>query len=102
MFFIVGVSPKIKKLDNNPRRCPICGLNRACLKRIDHYLSLFFIPILRVKKGEPFVVCDLCEAAAPKFGDDDSDSRRPEMRCKSCGSTVPADFRFCPYCGKRL
>jgi hypothetical protein len=49
MIFIAGVSPKIKVLDQNPRRCPVCGLHQAYNKRMDHYLSLFFIPILRVK-----------------------------------------------------
>jgi hypothetical protein len=61
MILIAGVSPKIKVLDQNPRRCPGCGLNQAYSKRTDHYLSLFFIPIFRVKKGEPFIICDRCE-----------------------------------------
>jgi hypothetical protein len=33
MIFIAGVSPKIKVLDQNPRRCPVCGLNQAYYKR---------------------------------------------------------------------
>ena len=52
MLIIAGISPKIVVLDNNPRRCPACGLVQTYLKRSDSYLSLFFIPIFRVKKGE--------------------------------------------------
>lgn len=40
--------------------CPSCGLPSAKLKRLDHYLSLFFIPIIPVKKGERFIECDRC------------------------------------------
>jgi len=103
MIFIAGVSPRVKVLDQNPRRCPVCGLNMAYHKRIDHYLSLFFIPILRVKKGAPFLACDRCEnakrATGPEF------SRQPQdnsQTCGSCGRSVAADFKFCPYCGKRI
>jgi hypothetical protein len=49
MILIAGVLPKIKVLDQNPRRCPVCGLNQAYSKRTDHYLSLFFIPIFNRK-----------------------------------------------------
>jgi uncharacterized C2H2 Zn-finger protein len=61
MIFIAGIFPKTKTLDQNPHRCPVCGLHPAYYKRMDHYFSLFFIPILRVKKGEPFIMCDRCE-----------------------------------------
>ena len=47
MIFIAGISPKTKILDQNPRRCPLCGLHQAYYKRMDYYLSLFFIPLFR-------------------------------------------------------
>ena len=28
-FFIAGISPKVKVLDEKPRRCPVCGLHQA-------------------------------------------------------------------------
>jgi RNA polymerase subunit RPABC4/transcription elongation factor Spt4 len=103
MIFIAGVAPKIKILDQNPRRCPVCGLNQAHYKRIDHYLSIFFIPILRVKKGEAFIMCDRCERTFHDFGSDLT-GQQPEGAgtCKYCGKAVGNDFQFCPYCGKRL
>jgi rubrerythrin len=103
MIFIAGVVPKIKVLDQNPRRCPVCGLHQAYYKRTDHYLSLFFIPIFRVKKGEPIIVCDHCEQADYGLGPD-VDRQKPEeaSRCRYCGQDVSGDFKFCPYCGKKV
>ena len=58
MIFIGGVGPRRKKLDNHPRICSNCGLAQAYLVRMDDYLSFFFIPILRIRKGQPFVECE--------------------------------------------
>jgi rubrerythrin len=103
MIFIAGVSPKIKVLDQNPRQCPVCGLNQAYYKRTDHYLSLFFIPIFRIKKGEPFIACDRCEQTARGFGQN-ANWKQPEdaSRCRYCGQDISGDYKFCPYCGKRV
>ena len=103
MIFIAGVSPKIKVLDQNPRRCPICGLHQAHSKRMDYYFSLFFIPLFRVKKGQPFVICDRCEKTSPEFG---QDFTRPHPEdtssCKYCGKKLDQDFKYCPQCGKKV
>ncbi|MBW1915977.1 MAG: zinc ribbon domain-containing protein [Deltaproteobacteria bacterium] len=103
MFIIAGISPRIKILDNNPRICPVCGLAQAYLKRADNYLSLFFIPLFRVKKGEPFLICERCENLAS--GSNIQFSPRKEKKghqCKTCGKTLGKDFMYCPYCGKRM
>jgi zinc-ribbon family len=103
MIFIAGVSPKIKVLDQNPRRCPLCGSNQAYFKRTDYYLCLFFIPLLRVKKGQPFMMCDRCEKSVKEFGLDFGG--RPQEgagTCGFCGSTLDKNFKYCPQCGKRL
>jgi len=103
MFFIAGISPKIRQLDNNPRRCSACGLSRAYLRRMDHYLSLFFIPVLRVKKGEPFIICDRCEQKASGLNAGYFTGTDPsQLRCPTCGSNVLSDFKYCPYCGKSI
>lgn len=103
MIFIAGVSPKKKVLDQNPRRCPLCGLNQAYSQRIDHYLSLFFIPLFRVKKGEPYIICDRCEQTAPGFGPDFTRQQTDDSRtCRSCGKALNEDFKYCPQCGKRI
>ena len=103
MIFIAGVSPKIKVLDQNPRRCPACGLHQAYYKRMDHYLSLFFIPILRVKKGEPFIICDRCEQTANTIGPDFNQPQTKDARtCRYCGKALDEDFKYCPHCGKRI
>ncbi|MBW2408897.1 MAG: zinc ribbon domain-containing protein [Deltaproteobacteria bacterium] len=103
MIFIAGVSPKIKVLNQNPRRCPVCGLHQAYAKRMDHYLSLFFIPIIRVKKGEPFLACDRCEQIAHAPGPDFNRQAYEEAKaCRYCGQTLDKDFKYCPQCGKRV
>jgi hypothetical protein len=60
-FLIAGVQPKTRVLDQTPARCPSCGLFQAQLRRVDHYFSLFFIPLLRVKQGTPFLYCQRCQ-----------------------------------------
>lgn len=97
MFFIAGIQPKTTMVDKHARRCPRCGLVQAHEKRIDHYVSLFFIPILRVKKGERFVWCDRCDQPAenPRTG-----SR--QVHCPHCGRRVAHNFRYCPHCGQPL
>jgi len=60
MIFIGGVGPRRKKIESHPRICSNCGLSQAYLVRMDDYLSLFFIPIVRIRKGQPFVECERC------------------------------------------
>ncbi len=102
-FFIGGVQPKTVTLDDTPRLCPACGLYQARLKRVDHYLSLFFIPLFRVKKGEPFLECNSCGAISDESG---QVFHGPEkMRgtvCPYCGKPLEPSFQYCPYCGRKV
>jgi uncharacterized CHY-type Zn-finger protein len=101
MFLIAGVSPKTTLIDKKPVICPLCGLARAHYKRIDHYFSLFFIPLLRIKKGEDILICDKCEQEVKEFGFGNSlRSGEKEISCGNCGKKIQGDFDFCPYCGK--
>jgi len=102
-FFIAGIQPKTKTVDAIPRLCPACGLQQACLKRTDHYLSLFFIPLFPVKKGEPFLMCENCERVRhekePLF---ETPSWMAEKKCTSCGRVLERNFLYCPYCGRAV
>jgi len=102
-FFIAGIQPRTKVVDKTPRMCPTCGLQQAYLKRTDHYLSLFFIPLFPVKKGEPFLMCENCERTRyekePQFN---TPSWKDEKRCNSCGRVLEKEFSYCPYCGKPI
>jgi hypothetical protein len=102
-FFIAGITPKVKVLDEKPRRCPVCGLHEAYYKRVDHYLSVFFIPIFKVKTGEPVVMCERCERTVSGSGPGPAPPVQGEAgRCRFCSKDLPADCTFCPHCGKRL
>ncbi len=104
MFIIAGVTPKTTILDDTPRLCPVCGLAQAKYQRIDHYFSLFFIPLFRVKTGQPFLMCNRCERPVDPV---ERERTAPEAKslppklCRDCGRALETDFKFCPYCGKR-
>jgi RNA polymerase subunit RPABC4/transcription elongation factor Spt4 len=103
MIFIAGISPKTKVIDQNPRRCPVCGLHQAYFKRVDSYLSLFFIPVIRVKKGQPFIMCERCEKTIHEFGPEFSQQTGPQSAaCQFCKKSLNPEFNYCPYCGKRI
>lgn len=100
MFLIAGIQPRVKKLEDTARRCPARGRYSAYHRRVDHYLSLFFIPLLKVKTGEPVVVCDSCSHAGPPSGAAQSAAAAPrQTSCSACGRPLKRDFSFCPYCG---
>ena len=102
MFFIAGIQPKQTKIDGNrAQMCPICGLYRAFQIRQDYYLSLFFIPLFPVKRGEMFLACDKCGLITDTC--DLSSYGGKAESCNSCGEIIDhRNYRFCPYCGKKL
>jgi len=103
MFLIIGISPKTITIDNNPRICPVCGLAQAYYKRVDQYFNLFFIPLFRVKKGEPFIMCERCEKNVSDYVENyHSCSGKQDIKCNNCGKTLNKDFKYCPFCGKHI
>jgi hypothetical protein len=103
-FFIAGIQPKTVELDGHPRMCSSCGLYQARLKRVDQYLSVFFIPVLRVKKGGPFIQCQSCGSLFRESGQEAwrGPLTKPQDRCPHCGLLLEPGFRFCPSCGKKI
>jgi len=103
-FFIGGVQPKKVQLDDQPRPCPRCGTPSARLKRLDHYISLFFIPLFPVKRGEVFLECERCRGVFDEAGMPPSASLPYESlgTCPQCRRELDQDFQFCPYCGQRI
>lgn len=104
MFFLIGgVQPKTILVDKQARSCPACGHFEVFLKRVDHYLSLFFIPLFPIKKGAPFLVCENCRTVFDERGNRTGvEQTVSERRCAQCGRPVNPDFTFCPYCGKAI
>ncbi len=100
MFLIAGISHKTRVLDSRARLCPLCGFSRAYYRRVDHYLSLFFIPLLRVKTGQPFLLCEACEKTVSEMkADHRAETDRTAHRCRTCGKGLETGFRYCPFCG---
>jgi len=102
-FFIAGIQPKSVEMDDHPRMCPACGLYQFRLRRIDHYLSIFFLPLLRVKKGTPYLECRSCGHMADESGRTESAPLKRDLtRCPNCHGPLEPGFRFCPHCGKAV
>ena len=104
MFFLIGgVQPKTVTLDETPGICQACGLAQVRLKRVDYYLSVFFMPLFRVKKGYPVLICGRCRAISSPEGNIQGASHEARKDgCPQCGYPVARDFRYCPSCGSRI
>ncbi len=115
-FFVGGVQPRLVVLEEG-RRCPSCGGTSARLQRADSYLSLFFVPLLRLKEGDAYLACPRCGYAGPpqekaagmRPGEEEGwlqarlEGREEEPEsCPRCGQPLQAGFRYCPHCGRRL
>lgn len=57
-FFVGGISPKVV-VEATRRLCPNCNDNLV-QKRVDHVLTLFFMPIWTVSRGNPVTECERC------------------------------------------
>jgi len=101
-FFIGGIQPKTRQIDEQRRMCPSCGLHQARLVRVDHYISLFFVPLLKIKEGVPFLRCERCGAISPESNGPAGTASQKAATCPYCGTPVDAGFRFCPGCGKSM
>lgn len=103
MFLIAGVQPKTRRLDENPQRCPVCGLVQAYPTRVDHYLSLFFIPLIRVKQGDSFLLCERCQRPIEDVGapPEKTPPSGTVTVCVACKRTFDGSFNYCPHCGQR-
>ncbi len=105
-FFIGGLSPRVKKLNGPPGVCPRCGAVALCRVRVDHYLSLFFIPFFPVRKGQPELICESCGLEIPESnhqgGSPEDRHSRSGPACPGCGRPLAPEFRFCPFCGRSL
>ncbi len=90
---------KIKDIDGKLIRCPVCEKSGAVLKRVDHYLCFFKIPVLRVRKGDVFLSCNDCESIMAKDYRHQADVSG--RQCHSCGQCLYGDV-YCPQCGRQV
>lgn len=122
-FFVGGVTPKVTSSDLPYSECPSCGaLGTLQERRVDHQPSLFFIPVLTLHKGDPFVTCSRCGFNSLRDGGDggglggrgegaglggssgvgDRAVRAQGLVCPHCGSDVQQGWAWCPLCGSAL
>ncbi len=103
MFFIVGIS-KTKILD---KRIPGVVLFAVCT-RLTTSASIttfrfFSFRWARVKKGEPFVLCERCHRTKNEFNREFSPYQEETgLLCTDCANPIHRGFYYCPYCGKKL
>jgi len=99
--FIGGVQKKTIFPDDQTVICPSCGLLQARMKRVDHYFSLFFIPLFRVKRGEPFLACPKCGVVSGEpYGGFPGPLQDQPARCPHCSRVLEPTFQYCPSCGR--
>ena len=111
------MQPKTVELEGAKRPCRSCGLNTCRQVRQDYYVSLFFIPVVPVRRGDPFWQCARCGQGCQGQGAGlvrplAEDPKPPAQStapagaepgpCRFCGKPLDADFRYCPYCGARV
>jgi RNA polymerase subunit RPABC4/transcription elongation factor Spt4 len=99
MFLIAGIQPRTRKGPKTGQTCPRCGLAQVHERCLDHYFSLFFIPLVRVKKGAAFSWCERCQAPLAQTYERTGPK---EIVCRGCGEMLDPEFRFCPHCGSAL
>ncbi len=102
-----------------PGTCPKCHSTALEERRVDHVFTLFFIPLFKVQRGQPFLVCRNCgwdsrmeslgwlpqgPELNPIYGGspESQDAGMARRLCPHCGSPVDASFLYCPYCGTKM
>ncbi len=103
MFFLIGgLQSKTTTLEQTPWICPVCRAGQAKLKRVDQYVSLFFVPLFPIKKGVPVLICGNCKAVSAPGQVSQTVGEADKGKCSECGGVVSKDFRYCPGCGRKL
>lgn len=105
MFLIAGVQPRTRKGRKLDQNCLHCGLAQVYERRLDHYFSLFFIPLVRVTKGDSIPWCERCQQpAAISMGASgpEREPHRDKRACQGCGKVLHPEYRFCPHCGRKM
>lgn len=120
MFFLAGISSKIKELGSPADAvCGVCG-SRDSLHIINQYMTphFFFIPTFRFG-NQYLATCRKCASLMELQKDKGEALRRGERVsiaaddlhvvqdnsqavCTQCGSTIPRGSSFCNYCGARI
>ncbi|HHT53744.1 MAG TPA: zinc ribbon domain-containing protein [Clostridiales bacterium] len=123
MFFIAffGIQDKDKYIGStNNVTCPECGELAGCeIHKQNRYFHVFFIPVYRwnVRYIAKTSCCgcayELDRTVGREFEKNpDTEIKKENLRrpesclpfkfCANCRVDVPAEFKYCPYCGIKL
>lgn len=89
-------------------RCIPCQrMTKPIAIRFDQWISIFFIPLVRVQTGTPLLACSLCQTPYlnhPDFTDKWRDSTdKIGNVCIECGyDGIEKSFKYCPECGTHI
>lgn len=128
--FVGGIQPSVesKAVD---QECPVCHRSSTQEKTVNQVLSMFFVPLFTVHRGEPYRVCPQCgwdskqadgwqllgrdfsqqqqqpgtpDSSSSSRGDASAAASAPNMpmSCSQCGHSVQPNYLFCPFCGTFL
>src|SRR5919202_3852263 len=68
MLLVFGVRYLYSLVATGTFHCPVCGVDRGYrLRDPRSWFHLFWIPLVPLRRGEPFVECDVCRS---RFGQD--------------------------------
>ncbi|GBC03223.1 hypothetical protein RclHR1_05010023 [Rhizophagus clarus] len=59
-FFVGSYAPKLSRMMSSPGRCPNCFTPTVYHYKVQHQLSIFFIPIWQTK-SKYLWICDRCK-----------------------------------------
>ncbi|HPU41987.1 MAG TPA: zinc ribbon domain-containing protein [Acetivibrio clariflavus] len=123
MFFIAffGIQDKDKYIGTcNNIICPSCEkLGRYEIHKLYRYFHIFFIPIFRwdIKYMVKTSCCGSLYELDPEVGKEFEKNPDIEIKeqnlqrvnnfwpfkyCPNCKADIPAEFNYCPYCGREL
>lgn len=72
--------------------------------RVDTYLSLFFLPLFPVKRGQEYLECERCGSTwdAKSAPQPTEQTTRAPDQCPRCQRRLEPHFVWCPHCGQKV
>jgi hypothetical protein len=67
MLLVFGIRQLYALVTTGTFHCPVCGVDRGYrLRSPRSWFHLFWVPLVPLRQGEPFVECDVCRSRFPQ------------------------------------